>query len=758
MNDGPQEAPQKDALRTDAPLADAWQRLAEAYGIQRAYDDIWGHENPLPDEARRKFLTAMGVACGDGKETVAADALAVRALAAKAAAEAGATLPPVRVLTEGEPTYIPIRPPAGVQALRWRVVEESGAVHEGLLSLDELTPAAPESSSKADSNSGQEATQPRQQYTWTPAIALPTGYHRLTLDAAGEPSAEMFLIVTPARCFEPARRYWGLAAQLYGLRAADDWGCGDFGSLRRLISFAAPLGADVIGLNPLHASFLHNPAHSSPYSPSNRLLPNVLYIRPQDVPEFNGCATVLERFHASDFQERLRAARATELVDWPEVAALKLAVLEPLYRDFRDHHLAHDDHRARAFRAFQQDGGESLRSQALFDALQAHFHGQDPGIWGWPVWPEEFRDCGSAAVAAFAEAHLERVEFYEYLYWLADEQLAGAAEYARDGGIELGLYRDLALGADSGGGETWANRDLYARGVSLGAPPDELALQGQNWGLPPIVPGRLRDAAYRPFVELVRRNMRHTGALRIDHVMSLMRLFWVPEGMPTAQGGYVLYPFEDLVGIVALESQRNHCVVIGEDLGTVPPEVRETMGRRGVLSYRLLYFEKYYDGDQSFLAPAEYPEQALVMPSTHDLPTLAGFWEGSDLRLRHDLGLFPSAELEARQRETRAQDRPALVAALRAQGLLPEDAQADGLPPAVLARAVYEYLGRAPSRLLLVQLEDLSGQIDQVNLPGTTDQHPNWVRKLSLSLDELEQLPLLRELAAALTAERRGQG
>ena len=377
-------------------------------------------------------------------------------------------------------------------------------------------------------------------------------------------------------------------------------------------------------------------------------------------------------------------------------------------------------------------------------------------MWGWPECPEPYRDPESSAVQGFAAERIDRVEFYMYLQWLADRQLGAAGRRAFELGLGVGVYQDLAVSIDRGGAEAWANRDLYALAASAGAPPDEFNQKGQDWGLPPIVPDRLREAAYTPFIATLRANMRHAGALRIDHVMGLARLFWVPPGGKPQDGAYVHYPFADLLGILALESHRNRCLVIGEDLGTVPEELRRDLAAAGVLSYRLLYFERRDDGE--FKPPAEYPAQALVAISTHDLPTLAGWWEGRDLQLRTELGLFPSEAVRDAQFAARAQDRARLLAALERGGLLPAEATRDpaSMPEMTnaFARALHVHLARSPAQVLVVQLEDIALARDQPNLPGTTDQHPNWRRRLTLTLERLPEDPRFAELARTLAVER----
>jgi (1->4)-alpha-D-glucan 1-alpha-D-glucosylmutase len=523
------------------------------------------------------------------------------------------------------------------------------------------------------------------------------------------------------------------------------------------VEFAADHGASALLLNPLHPLFPSEPAHASPYSPSNRAWFNTLYLDVEAIPEFHECSEAKVRVASPEFAARLAGLRAGKEVDYATVARAKAEVLDLIYRHFRTHHLAHGTQRAQAFRAFQAQGGESLRAHALFEALQAHFHAADPQVWGWPAWPAAYRDPASPEVAAFAERAAAEVEYFEYLQWQAAEQLARAGQRSWQRWLRVGLMFDLAIGVAEGGAATWAQRDLYALSASIGAPPDEINRMGQDWGLPPWIPHRLREAAYAPFIELLRANMREAGALRIDHVMGLYRLYWVPRGQPASEGAYVRYPFDDLLGILALESQRNRCMVVGEDLGTVPDEVRAALAPMGVFSTRLLYFEREADG--SLKPPGAWPENAVVAVTTHDLPTLAGFWQGLDIELRARLALFPDQRVREEQVRLRAEDRKRLLLALEEQGLLPVGADADpaGFPRLTpeLAAAVYLYLARAPARLLLVQMEDAFGMDEQANLPGTTwPAYPCWRSRLPVDLESWDDDPWLAALVAAARQER----
>jgi 4-alpha-glucanotransferase len=583
-------------------------------------------------------------------------------------------------------------------------------------------------------------------------IDLPAGYHELEAKIGAGTAARSLLIVSPPQCYEPApivagRRLWGVAVQLYTLRSRDNWGMGDFNDLRSLIRWVAPHGAGFIGLNPLHALAPADPARASPYSASSRHFLNVLYISVPLVPEFSDCAAVRERLADPSVARRLRDLRGYELVDYRGVADLKFEMLELLYRDFRDRHLAAGTGRARDFLAFVAGGGDLLRMHARFDALDRYFRAASGTASGWLSWPEHFRDVNGEAATQFAAAHPQEVEFYAYLQWLAHEQLRGAQALARELGMPIGLYGDYAVGANPSGSETWADRSSYCMGAEIGAPPDPLALKGQGWGIPPPDPSVMQAQRLQGFARLIRSNMHYYGALRLDHVMSLFRLWWVAAGFSSADGAYVHYPLEQLLTVLTLESVRNACLVVGEDLGVVPDEMRRAMPEYGLYNYKVLLFEKL---DGRFRRPEEYVRRALATVTTHDLPTLRSYWDGRDIELRRRLNLYPSAELEGEVTRERAHDRELLLAALQEQGLKPAHPATPFDPfAAELAHAVHLYLARSATVLTALQIEDLLGMTEPVNVPGTDHEYPNWQRKVTA---DIEDIAARTDLSAQLDA------
>jgi 4-alpha-glucanotransferase len=569
---------------------------------------------------------------------------------------------------------------------------------------------------------------------------LPPGRHELEV-RIGAAMSRCALLLSPPKCYEPpalrsGRRLWGLAVQLYTVRSKRNWGIGDFGDLKSLIRWLAPRGAGFIGLNPLHALAPADPERASPYSASSRHFLNVLYVSVPDVPEFRECAGVRERTADPRFAARLESLRAAPLVDYRGVAGAKLEILELLFRDFCDRHLAHGTERASAFRGFVAAAGRLLQMHARFDALDAHFRATLGTASGWLSWPEEFRDPEGPAARRFSAEHAQRVEFYVYLQWLAHEQLAGAQALARGLGMPIGLYGDYAVGTHPSGSETWLDQTGYRLGAEIGAPPDSLALKGQGWGLPPPDPVILESRHLESFIRLIRDNMRCYGALRLDHVMSLCRLWWVAGGRSPVDGAYVHYPLHQLLTALALESARNGCVVVGEDLGVVPDEMRRAMPQFGLYHYKVLLFEK----DQGrYRRPGEYVREALATVTTHDMPTLRSFWEGHDIELRSTLRLYPTPELEQDVRAARARDREALLGALKEEGLLPGAPGSPGEPFTLeLAHALHVYLARSSAVLAAIQIEDLLGMTQPVNVPGTHHEYPNWQRKLSCDLEDLE--------------------
>jgi 4-alpha-glucanotransferase len=713
---------------------DDLRQIAEFVGIALRHVDAFGTVHEPDEDTLLRLIGAMGLPSNPEE---AADALA------EERHNRPLGLPPVHIVPhEAADPVLRLRLPVRSAQLEWHCRFEDGT----------------EASGRTDAISG-DADRP-EDVTLPLPDPLPLGYHRLEITAGGT-TAQIALIVPPAACYlhpelQPGARSWGLTVQLYGLRSGRNWGIGDFTDLAHLCREAAPLGAAAIGVNPLHALFAAEPRHFSPYSPSSRAHLDYLYIDVTEVPGFHED----EAAQAAVSVEAVAAPRAADLVDYAAVAAAKRPALERLFERFRKRQLGNaPGPLGTSFRLFQQEGGPTLRAFAVFEALHEHFCRQGGGF-SWREWPAPMRDPNSAAVAEFARANAERIEFFQFLQWEADRQLAQAAAVASRGGLAIGLYRDLAVGVNPNGAEAWADQELIAPGAAIGAPPDPLSRTGQDWGLAPINPLVLRRRGFAPIIAALRANMRHAGILRIDHVMGLQRLYWIPSGSPATTGAYVNYPFETLLRLVALESQRQRCTVIGEDLGTVPEGFRETMQTANMLSYRIFAFERREDG--RFRPPGEYPALAAASAATHDLATLKGFWLGRDIEWRRGLGLYPDHEAEAAEIAERRRDRQFLLEALVEQGLLAREQCAALLPSDAepvykeeLGAAIHAYLGRSRARLMLIQVEDIAGESEQANLPGTDEEHPNWRRRLPCPIEDLVAGPEMTRLAALVSAARR---
>ena len=534
---------------------------------------------------------------------------------------------------------------------------------------------------------------------------LPLGYHELRALDGG---ATVRLIVSPGRCYLPADWHtWGWAVQLYALRSAESWGMGDLGDLRRLGQWSATdLGAGILLINPLHAVTPVLPQQPSPYFPSSRRFRNVLYLRVEEVPGAAEAGIELEPLAAAG-----RALNRQRRIDRDAIFRLKMQALGRLWSRFGGDP---------AFDRYCHEQGDALQQFAIFCALAEHY-GR-----GWQAWPAEYRRPDAPAVARFAAERADRVRFHQWLQWLLDAQLARAA-------AELPVMQDLPIGVDPNGADAWAWQDVLATEVTVGAPPDKYNTLGQDWGLPPFIPHKLRAAAYEPFRQTIRATLRHAGGLRIDHVMGLFRLYWIPQGMDPSLGAYVRYAADELLAIVTLESQRARAVVVGEDLGTVEEGVQERLAAHRLLSYRLLWFEAD--------PPARYPELALAAVTTHDLPTIAGLWSGADLRTQQRLGLRPN---EAGLRE--------IAERLQAMTGLPEGAKVHE----VIVRA-HQLLAEAPSVVVTATLEDALAVEERPNMPSTTAEWPNWSLALPASLEDLETQALARAVADTLKRRRSPQ-
>lgn len=730
------------------------EHVAALCGIEASYEDMFGAQHEVEDEVLKALLSGCGYAAQTPRDLL-------EVLEVIRGSSACRVVEPVQVVAaETRPIAITLTIAESFSHGRyqWRLLRENGSEARGEGCLSEL-----QTVDELSIRGGRVCRR-----VLLLGESLECGYHDVEIrlsSALEEKTARQRLIVRPRRAYLPEglrgeKRLWGLTAQLYGVRSEHNWGIGSFSDLRRLIDWAADLGAAFVGINPLNLLFMEDPSKVSPYGPSSRRFNHPWYLDLEAVPEFWESEAVRRWCGEAQIQEACKAHRRSPLVEYEKVWPIQWGALHRLYDHFQEKHLKTNSDRAQAFHRFVESGGVDLEHYGVFHALDAHFRRLDRSSWGWHLWPAPYREVGSPQVRGFAVEHAETVRFYQYVAWNVREQLAACGHRSWERGLPVGLYGDLPVGVEPWGLDTWQDPTLYALKIRLGAPPDGFNPKGQEWGVCPFLPRVLREKAYEPFVAMLRANMRDFGALRIDHVMGLMRQFWIPEGQDARYGAYVRYPFEDLLGIVLLESQRNRCAVVGEDLGTVPPRVRAAMEENGIFGCRLCFFERAEDG--SFPRPEDYPEWAMVSFATHDLPTLEGFWRGTDLRLRERLHLYPSTEVRRQMARGRAADRKALRTLLRSwgfedpgarekQGCTVEDEESRSV---ARAAAVYRYLSASRSKLLSVSMEDLCGMTDQVNVPGTVSEHPNWRRKLPLDIESLREHPRVRAILSAVAEQR----
>ncbi len=708
---------------------EALDRAARLWGIEPEYTDTWGARHVTAPEIERAILAALGVPASTAEELD-------HAVEERLCREWDRMLPPVFVAGESEwADGIPLSMPAALAretaavTIRW----EDGSSDRHRVALATL----------ADSG---HAILCGRDYV-RKLMALPSGarlgYHDLEI-SIGERRASTRLILCPDRTYTPSllrsgRSTAGLAIALYGLRSERNWGCGDFTDLENLLEWAAAgAGASFIGLNPLHAIPNRQPFNISPYLPSSTFYKNPIYLDLERIPDFRNSRRARRWLERAEVQSEIAALRRAEYVEYERVWALKRCGLKLAFLAFL-RELREGTPRVREFREYMEREGDLLDRYATWCALDDWIHRLHPDVWNWPDWPEEFREPDALATRSFAEKYWRLVMFYKYAQWQTDLQLGQAQQTARARGLAIGLFHDLALATDRYGADLWAHRPLYVNGCRVGAPPDNFSPKGQDWSFPPPHSEMHRETGYRLFTESIRKNCRHGGALRLDHVMRFFRLYWIPEGMDPGHGAYVLDQYEDLLHILALESVRHKVIVVGEDLGTVTPEIRQALDRFGLYGYKVPYFEK--DSRGEFKPPDQYAVQAVVSSSTHDLPTLAGFWIGRDIEERRRCGLLDERG-SGEQFAEREREKQKLLNALFTQRLLPDwfPRRAADIPELTgeLHNAITGWLARAPSRLLAMSEEDLLKETEQQNLPATTSEHPNWRRKLRFTVEELK--------------------
>ena len=577
---------------------------------------------------------------------------------------------------------------------------------------------------------------------WIKLPQLACGYYSLSAETGGK-SCFVRLIVAPESVYQPkllanGGRMNGLTMHLYSLRSERNWGIGDFTDLLNLMKYAAEKKLDFVGINPLHALFTSKPAFASPYSPSSREWLNPIYLDVEKVGAFTYNEQLKNWLAQPKIRQRIAALRITETVTYTAVWACKRDALHMAFNAFEQDTCEAAENERAAFEAFVLEKGKALQGFGLFEALDQYY--SRPGQVGWQSWPSEFHQPDGEAVEKFARNHEREIRFYMWLQWLCAEQLREVNQAAAEYGVKLGIYGDLAVGVARGSADTWLNRQDYCMDLSVGAPPDPLGPTGQNWDLLPLNPLMLKHTGYEKFAHLLRENMRLYGVLRIDHVMALCRLWWVLNGKTADFGAYVHYDAEVMFAILALESRRNRCVIIGEDLGTVPDEARHLLNRYQVFSYKVMYFSKGWNG---FQLPEEYPEQAITVISTHDVAPLAGYWTGKDLDTMFKLGTLPDAATFQTALDEREHDKADLLDKLKETGCLGADVQMPAKADETLLAALHKYGALSRSKLYAVQLENLLGVIDNLNVPGVTEGYPNWAQKMPVSLEDFLQHRLM---------------
>jgi 4-alpha-glucanotransferase len=705
-------------------LAPSLVELARRYGIAIGYSDWSGRYVLVSETTLVAVLAALGVAAGTEQERNAALVAHLRSYWAR-------PMPATIVARSGTPTRFWVHVTHGHPAEVWLRLED-GTVRGGVQQVDNFT---------APFDLGGR---------WVGEASfllpndLPLGYHRVHL-RSDDSETSTALIVTPDWLGMPerlgARRAWGLAVQLYSVRSRQSWGVGDLTDLADLAAWSASRhGADYVLVNPLHAGNLTVPMEPSPYLPTSRRFVNPLYLRVEAIPEFADLPRRgrIRRLR-SEVQQR---AGGLDAIDRDSAWAAKRAALELL------HQVPRSAGRELAYAAFREREGGALDDFAAWCVLADKYGGD------WHRWPHSVQHPSADGVAAFVKKNSDAIDFHRWLQWQLDEQLAAAQSQAVRAGMAMGIMHDLAVGVHPDGADAWALQDVLALGVTAGAPPDEFNQLGQDWSQPPWRPDRLDEQEYQPFRSLIRAVLRHAGGVRIDHIIGLFRLWWIPEGASPTQGTYVRYDHDAMIGIVALEAHRAGAVVVGEDLGTVEPWVRDYLLLRGLLGTSILWFELDRDGAGGPLPAERWREYCLSSVTTHDLPPTAGYLAGDHVRLRESLGLLTRpVELEL---ESDRAERAAWMAELSRVGLLEDGAEDD---PERVILALYRYLGRTPSRLLAVALTDAVGDRRTQNQPGTTDEYSNWRIPLTgpggraMTLEDVFTDGRAAELAEAVRAQ-----
>ncbi|NKF23110.1 4-alpha-glucanotransferase [Solimonas marina] len=694
---------------------DALRRLAERAGIASNWTDYRGVPRVVGVQTLRTVLDAMELPCGSDAQIADSEA---------------------RLANEQQRDGIPPL----LTAVHGQSLQIGGTAHGG----GALTVT------REDGGTQALQAEARDGGLRIAQVDLPPGYHRLHI---GE--RESTLAVAPNQAFgvrdaSGGRRVWGLAAQLYGLRRDGGGGLGDFTALRDLVEQVAARGGDALAISPVHALFAADPGHFSPYSPSSRLFLNILHADPALAIGSDTLRALIDELGVGDTLQRLESQA---MVDWPAASRTRLALLRASHAQLAPRLADATDPLGASFARFVVDGGEALLDHARFEAL--HAEQVRDGRWSWLDWPAALRDPRAAAVAAFADAHADTVQFHLYAQWLAARGLAAVQTSARESGMAIGLIADLAVGTSNGGSHAWSRQREMLTGLSVGAPPDLLNALGQSWGLSTFSPRALRQHGYGAFIEMLRANLRHAGGLRVDHILGMRRMWLVPQGADPIEGAYLQFPLHDMLQLIALESHRHRAVIVGEDLGTVPDGFRDELYRLGIMGMRVLWFERDYG---LFVEPSRWPTGAMATTTTHDLPTVAGWWQGRDIDWRARLKLYAPGMDEAQDRAERDEDRKRLWGAFQYAGVtdLPVPPAPEHADAAI--DAAVRFVGKTPSPLAIVPIEDIAGLVEQPNVPGTVDEHPNWCRRLPADAATLLATPDARRRLDAIGQARQAAG
>ncbi len=680
--------------------------LSTYYGIIPYYYDIWGKLHRTTIDQKINILLCMGVDAQDDNRTEASIARMAEDITEN-------PCPPVITVDEGTHITVPVTTEKQLSRFKWLLVEEDGSEHAGCSSISRDKPIKKITAGKTEF------------FVFLHTIStLPKpGYHKLYIELPDGKKINISVIVSPQRAYQKFDASWGISAQLYGVRSDSNLGIGDFGDLETLLRISSLMGARFVGLNPLFCMYYDNPEHISPYSPSSRRFLNPWYIDIRKIPEYKDS-------HVEKYETMIEELRKSRLVEYRRVIPLKNLILERIFEEFLKKGTA--NYRWKLFERFCSKKGRVLDDFAIFEARRSVL--KTP----WFLWPSEFNEPVSD----------ERILFHKFLQFIAEEQLSKAVDMGKNLHPPVSLYLDFPVGVDAGGFDTWLESELYSLSVELGAPPDDFNPLGQKWGIVPFIPHRLKAIAYTPFIEMLRTVMKFSDLLRIDHIMGFMRLFWIPSGSTPAEGVYVGYPFDDLLRIVALESQRQNCIIVGEDLGTVPDEVRKSMNRKKIFSYKVFYFEKKDDG--TFKSPRKYPPRSMSASSTHDLPTLAGYWKERDIEIRRRLNLIPESSVK-KLKIDRKRDKEQIISLLKREGLL-DNPQSDIRH---VIEGILKFIARTESILTAVQIEDLLMSEEQPNLPGVVKEYPSWKTRWAKKVEDIPEDPRIMKLAEELTNLRK---